>query len=60
MDISTFDEKTAFEGNLPAVSLKNEVEAWEMICEIVEKMILGYSTTLEEDIEMLEKDEKSP
>ena len=46
-----------FKGNLPCVSLENEVQAWRHIDSLVDKTLSKYPTTHEEDSKLLEEDQ---
>ena len=39
---------------MPFISIENEVSAWNLIAEAVNKTLDGYPTTLEKDIETAE------
>ena len=45
-----------WEGHLPAISLENEIAAWRYINKAADQALAKYSTLLEEDLEILEKD----
>ena len=40
-------------GYLPKISLSNEIATWKFIEEVIEKAMDKYSTSLQEDLEIL-------
>ena len=47
-------------GYLPMFSKSNEADVWKVISEITDLYLKKYSTTLEQDIEILADDDKKP
>ena len=45
----------AFRGFLPIVSVQNEIAAWKLISDMVDKSLAKYPTTLDQDFELLEQ-----
>ena len=47
-----------FNGSIPKIDKENELTAWNLIKDTVQKAIDKYPNTLQEDTEILEKDDK--
>jgi len=45
-----------FEGYLPCISKDNEASAWRYIDKACDESLAKYPTTLEQDVEIIEKD----
>ena len=45
-----------FEGYLPCISKDNEAAAWRYIDKVCDEALAKYPTTLEQDVEIIEKD----
>jgi hypothetical protein len=45
-----------FEGYLPCISKGNEASAWKYIDKVCNEALGKYPTTLEQDVEIIEKD----
>lgn len=49
--------RTAFEGLIPPTCLEGEKKLWTSIAVNVQTLLYSYPTKIEEDVEMLEKDD---
>ena len=47
-----------FNGSIPKIDKENELAAWNLIKDTAQKAIDKYPNTLQEDTEILEKDDK--
>ena len=48
----------AFKGHLGLISLENELAAWDIITKAIDDMMTKHPTTLDEDTQILELDDK--
>ena len=54
------DMRREFKGYLPKYTKENEAKAWKLISSACDKNLSRYPTTLQEDIELLAKDDQEP
>ena len=57
-DEDDIDVQDAFKGHLLKISKENETAVWDLINKVCDNALKAYSTTLEEDIEILKKDDE--
>jgi hypothetical protein len=52
-----FEIEKAIKGHIPAIGITNEVQTWMLIKKIGKENLAKYPTTLEEDLDLLKKDD---
>ena len=58
-DPDDIDVQEAFKGHLAKQSKENEMAVWKLIDKVCDHSLAQYSTTLDEDIKLLEEDDEN-